>query len=268
MIPRRPKSVDGTKTSSISTFSAHRRGLVGVLFAGVALVATGCQSTQDRSAEIAASLGPIRQEKGLRIARESGDVRVLATTLITDPNGSVVVVQLRNESARDLANVPILIDVFDARGRSAYRNDIPGIEPALASMPFIAAGEEATWVHDQILAVGVPDSVRVKVGAGADPYAGEIPEVSVTEPRLEGDPNSGLAVSGEVVNRDGSDQERVLLYAVARDGDRIVAAGRGAVEHLKATGKPLPYNVFFIGDPRGARVDLAHYPTLPGEAGQ
>lgn len=240
---------------------------VALVLAGVALVATGCQSTQDKSAEIAASLGPVRQEKGLRIARESRDVRVLSATLITDPNGSVVVVELRNDSNRDLANVPILIDVLDARGASAYRNDIPGIEGALASMPFIAAGEEAVWVHDQILAVGLPDSVRVKVGAGGDPFSGEIPEVSVTEPKLEGDSISGLGVGGEVENLSGSDQDRVLLYAVARSGGRVVAAGRGAVEHLKASGRPLPYNVFFIGDPRGARVDLTHYPTLPGLEG-
>lgn len=240
---------------------------VALVLAGVALVATGCQSTQDKSAEIAASLGPVRQEKGLSISRESRDVRVLSTTLITDPNGSVVIVELRNDSSRDLANVPILIDVLDARGVSAYRNDIPGIEPALASMPFIAAGEEAAWVHDQILAVGKPDSVRVKVGAGGDPYTGEIPEVSVSEPKLEGDSISGLGIGGELKNLSSSDQDRVLLYAVARSGDRVVAAGRGAVEHLKAAGRPLPYNVFFIGDPRGAQVDLTHYPTLPGLEG-
>ena len=126
---------------------------------------------------------------------------------------------------------------------------------------------EATWVHDQILAVGKPDSVKVKVGAGGEPFTGEIPEVSVSEPKLEGDPNSGLAVSGEVANRSGEDQDRVLLYAVARDGDRVVAAGRGAVEHLKASGKSLPYSVFFIGDPKGAQMDLTHYPTLPGQEG-
>jgi hypothetical protein len=240
---------------------------VALVLAGVALVATGCRSTQDKSAEIAAELGPVKQEKGLKIARESRDVRVVSATLLTDVNGSAVVVELRNDSNRDLVDVPILIDVLDARGRSAYRNDIPGIEPALASMPFIAAGEEAIWVHDQILAVGKPDSVKVKVGAGGEPYSGETPEVSVSEPKLEGDPNSGLAVSGEVVNRSGSDQDRVLLYAVARDGDRVVAAGRGAVEHLKAAGRPLPYNVFFIGDPRGAQIDLTHYPTLPGQEG-
>ena len=237
---------------------------VALVLAGVALVATGCQSTQDKSAEIAAELGPVRQEKGLRIARESRDVKVVSTTLLTDANGSAVVVELRNDSGQDLVNVPILIDVLDAKGRSVYRNDIPGIEPALAAMPLIPAGGEAAWVHDQVLAVGKPDSVKVKVGAGGEPYTGEIPEVSVSEPKLEGDPISGLAVGGEVVNRNGEDQERVLLYAVARDGDRVVAAGRGAVEHLKAGGKPIAYNVFFIGDPKGAQVDLTHYPTLPG----
>ena len=46
--------------------------------------------------------------------------------------------------------------MLDAKGKSVYRNDIPGIEPALAAMPFIPAGGETDWVHDQILAAGKP----------------------------------------------------------------------------------------------------------------
>ena len=57
---------------------------------------------------------------------------------------------------------------------------------------------------------------------------------------------------------------RLLLYAVAREGDRVVAAGRGAIEQLKAEPKPLPYNIYFIGDPRGADVTVTAFPTLPG----
>ena len=40
-----------------------------------------------------------------------------------------------------------------------------------------------------------------------------------------------------------------LLYVVARRGGKVVAAGRGAIEHLKAGGKPRHYDIFFIGDP-------------------
>jgi hypothetical protein len=68
-----------------------------------------------------------------------------------------------------------------------------------------------------------------------------------------------------VVNESGEDVERLLLYAVARKGGRIVAAGRGAIEPLKDKPKPVPYNVFFIGDPKVAEIEIANFPILPGQ---
>jgi hypothetical protein len=237
---------------------------VCVALAGVALVASGCESTQDKSARIAAELGPVKQEQGLRIAERSKDVKVVSTSVLSDANGSAVVVRLHNSSGKDLAGVPIAIDVLDARGRSVYRNDIPGIEPALAAVPFIEAGGDAEWVHDQILATGRPASVKVTVGAGGVPFEGEQPRITVSEPKLEGDPYSGVLAGGDVVNESGEEQARLLLYAVARDGDRVVAAGRGAIERLKPEPKPVPYSIYFIGDPRGAEVTVTRFPTLPG----
>ena len=237
---------------------------LAVALAGVALVLSGCESTQDKSAKIAAELGPVAQEKGLSISERSKDVTVVDTTLLSDANGSAVVVELHNSSQSDLAEVPILIDVRDAKGKSVYRNDIPGIEPALAAVPFIPAGGDVVWVHDQVLASGEPVKVKATVGAGGEAVSGPLPEVSVSEPELEGDPYTGVAASGEVVNRSGEDIERLLFYAVARDGDKIVAAGRGAIEPLKDKPKPVPYNVFFIGDPKGAAVTLTEFPTTAG----
>jgi hypothetical protein len=225
-----------------------------------AVVTAGCQSTQDRSAEIAASLGPVRQEKGLKITDQSKDVEVVSTTLLTDKYGSAVVVRLRNTSDQDLTDVPVAIDVLDAQGKSVYRNDIPGIEPALASMPLIRAGEEADWVHNQVLAVGKPDSVEVEVGASKTTLAGELPDISVSEPALEKDPVSGVAATGAAVNNTDTEQGRLLLFGVARDGDQVVAAGRGAIDEFKP-GKRINYDVFFIGDPEGAEVTVTSFPT-------
>jgi hypothetical protein len=237
---------------------------LAIALAGVALVVTGCESTQDESAKIAAELGPVKQEKGLKITRQSREVEVLSSTLLTDRNGSAVVVRLRNRSNEDLVGVPIAIDVLDANGRSVYRNDIPGIEPALAAVPFIAAGGETEWVHDQILATGAPARVEVKVGEGGEPFEGGQPRISVSNPKLEGDPYSGVLAGGNVENRSGEDLERVLLYAIATRGGEVVAAGRGAIEPVRAKPKPLPYNVYFIGDPKGAEVEVAEFPSLPG----
>jgi hypothetical protein len=231
---------------------------------GLALVVTGCESTQEKSAKIAAELGPVQKEKGLKIGKESKDVEVVSTKLLTDPNGSAVVVRLRNRSKDDLVGVPIEVDVLDAKGKSVYANTIPGIEPALAAVPFIEAGGEVAWVHDQILASGKPVKVEVKVGEGGSPFDGEIPKVSVSRPKLEGDPYSGILAGGNVENEAGEVLDRLLLYAVATKGGEVVAAGRGAIEPFKDKPKPQPYNIYFIGDPRGADLEISEYPTIPG----
>ncbi|HEY5814964.1 MAG TPA: hypothetical protein VIS95_01330 [Solirubrobacterales bacterium] len=237
---------------------------LAIAMAGVALVAGGCESTQDKSAKIAAELGPIKQEKGLTIARRSKDVEVVSTELLSDANGSAAVVRLRNTSNEDLVGVPIAIDVLDAKGKSVYTNTTPGIEPALAAVPFIEAGGEVEWVHDQVLAAGVPAKVAVTVGEGGRPFKGEQPQISVTEPKLEGDPYSGLLAGGDVEYGSGEDLDRLLLYAVATKGGEVVAAGRGAIEPLKPKPKPFPYNIYFIGDPAGAEIEIAWFPSLPG----
>lgn len=238
--------------------------VVGLLtFAAASL--TACQSTQSRSAELEAEgATTLLADSGLEIEKQSTDVKVVSSELLSDEYGSAVVVSLHNGSGRNLVDVPILIDVRDAKGRSVYSNDIPGIEPALAHVPYIPAGGDVEWVNDQVLAEGTPRSVQVKVGASGGSYDGALPRVEVTAPKLEGDPVSGIEATGNVVNRSGEEQERVLLYVVARRGGKVVAAGRGAIERLKATARPRRYDVFFIGDPTGADLELAQFPTLPG----
>ncbi len=192
-------------------------------------------------------------------------MKVTSSAVLTGQEGSAaVVVDVHNDSSTDLVDVPVLIDVRDAKGKSLYRNDLPGIEPALASIPFVPASGDAEWVNDQVLTAGKPAKVKVKVGEGGTPFAGALPDIEVTEPSLSGDPVSGVEATGKVVNRTGADQGRLLLYAVARRGDEIVAAGRGAIEHLKPETKPIEYRIFFVGDPSGADLTLSDYPTLKG----
>jgi hypothetical protein len=240
-----------------------------MLAAGVALVVatslTACQSTQGRSAELEAQgATKLLSESGVEIGRESTEVKVTSTTLLTDVNGSAVVVGLHNGSSENLVDVPILIEVLDAKGKSVYANDTPGIEPALASVPYIPGKGDAEWVNDQVLASGQPKSVKVKVGTSHASHSGPLPEVVVFKPTIEGDPASGLEATGTVVNRTGEEQGRLLLYAIGRRGGKVVAAGRGAIEHLKPTTKPLHYSVFFIGNPRGTDLEVTDFPALPG----
>jgi hypothetical protein len=240
-----------------------------IVVAGLAVLAvaglTACQSTKSRSAELEKEgATKLLSDSGLKIEKESTDVKVTSTALLTDANGSALVVDLHNSSDKDLVEVPILIDVRDANGKSVYTNDIPGIEPALAAIPYIPAGGDTEWVNDQVLAATKPKSVKVKVGASTAAYSGPLPEVEVSAPKLEGDPVSGIEAIGTVVNKTGEDQQRLLLYAVGRKGGKVVAAGRGAIDHLKAGTKLLHYDIFFIGDPKGSDLELTQFPTLPG----
>ena len=241
-----------------------------LLAVALALLAAGslsaCQSTQSRSAELEEENSSVLlEEEGLSVTEEDPDIEVVSTTVLSEAEGNAVVVELRNSSGEDLVDVPIALDVLDAKGRGVYANDAPGLEQALVAVPFIPARGEAVWVNDQVLAAGTPAKAEVKIGVGGTPFDGELPEIEVSEPRLEGDPTSGVVADGDVVNRTGEDQKRFLIYGVARQGGKVVAAGRGAIEHLKPERKKVPYNVYFIGDPTGAELTLYEYPTLEAE---
>jgi hypothetical protein len=232
-----------------------------VLFAATGL--TACQSTQGKSAELEAKGGTqLLDEKGLTIKQINPDVKVTSKALLTGAEGNAVVVDVHNDSAENLTEVPILIEVTNSKGKSFYKNDIPGIEPALASIPYIPAHGDAEWVNDQVLGVGKPKSVKVKIGTGGGTYSGALPDIQVSQPKIEGDPVSGVSATGDVVNKTGEDQRRLLLYVVARKGSEVLAAGRGAIEHLKPELKALKYTVFFVGDPSGADLKLSEFPAL------
>jgi len=238
-----------------------------ILAAAIGLLAvaglSACQSTQSKSAELEAKGGTqLLSEEGLKIKHVNPDVKVTSSALLSNAEGNAVVVDVHNDSGENLTEVPILIEVENAKGKSFYKNDIPGIEPALAAIPYIPAHGDAEWVNDQVLGVGKPKSVKVKIGTGGGIYSGPIPDIKVSQPKIEGDPVSGISATGDVVNKTGEDQRRLLLYVVARKGNEVVAAGRGAIEHLKPELKALKYTIFFIGDPSGADLKLSEFPAL------
>ena len=101
--------------------------------------------------------------------------------------------------------------------------------------------------------------MKAKVGE-AKSVRSDIPEVTVTRPRLEQDPVSGVAAVGFVANRSKVEQRKLVIFAVARKGGRVVAAGRAQINRVKPR-KRTRYTIFFIGNPRGARISLEAPPT-------
>ncbi len=121
--------------------------------------------------------------------------------------------------------------------------------------------EETWWVNDQVLITQKAKSADVTIGKSEESFPRDIPEIEVSEPTLEVDPVSGINVTGEVVNKSQVEQIDLLIYAVATKGGKVVAAGRGLIPKLKTDGKPEFYNVYFIGDPRGADIEVFAPPS-------
>jgi C4-type Zn-finger protein len=232
-----------------------------LLVACSSLLLVACESTQDKSAKLAKQAVNLKHQSGLKVTKVSRDVKVRTTAVLNDPNGTAAVVTVRNTSKKTLVQVPIAIDVKGRKGKSVFANDDPGLEPSLVAVSVLRPGEQLSWVDDQVQATATPRRVKAKVGEERGRAPARLPRIQISPPKLEVDPTSGVLAVGKLTNESGVLQRNLVVYAVARKGGRIVAAGRGAVEKLKPHHKAT-YQVFFIGNPRGAQLSLAAPPTV------
>ena len=87
---------------------------------------------------------------------------------------------------------------------------------------------------------------------------------AVERPRVhfEGD-STGRFLTGTVVSSSRSVLRDVPVFAVALKGRRVVAAGRALVPKVPAAGssKKVVFRLFFVGEPRGARIALTVAPN-------
>jgi len=195
--------------------------------------------------------------KPLVIPKPNKDIKVGDVTLLHDQNGDAIVVPLTNETDKMLVSVPILVDIKNGK-QTVYKNDAAGLDYALNHVALIKPHETFYWVNDQ---VGQGKTAKVTVGEPeGKPPAGQLPQFTVSDPRF-GHDFSGVKVSGTVTDESKVDQDHLILFAVARQGGKIVAAGRGQIKKLKHAAKPAPYVIYFIGDPTGADVTIQAPPT-------
>jgi hypothetical protein len=226
----------------------------------LALLLAGCESTQSKSARLKAhAKGSIDEGKGVVVKKENPEVRVLSTSTLKDENGEAVVVRMRNVGKEPLANLPISVKLADKGGKPVYTNTDPGLETALAHVAFLKPGQELFWVNDQVVSTGKPAKAETLVGT-SKPVAGSTPQIEIKGVHLLNDPVSGISALGRVVNHSQILQRRLPVFCVARRGNTIVAAGRAILEKVKP-GKSASFQVFFIGDPKGARLTVTPLPT-------
>jgi hypothetical protein len=241
-----------------------------ILLAGVPVVLslTGClgvETTPEKSAKAAArAKKAVTSQKGLEIGAVNAQVKVEDATLVQDPNGVAAIVRLKNTGPTQVT-LPIAITVSDAKGKKLYANDTPGLDPSLTSLAVLRAGEELDWVNNQILAAGKAAKVVAQVGKAKGKDApGALPEIAIEGVTHDRD-EDGFYAQGTLRNESDVSQKRLVVTCVARDGGKVIAAGRAVVEKLDpfaTTRKPTKFTVFFIGDPKSGKLDCSAPPTV------
>ncbi len=236
------------------------RAVAPLLVAALALSA--CQTTQELSAQKAKQAKKLVNAKGLTVSKENPNVAVGTTSIVQDANGIAAVVELKNTGKEAQAALPVSIAVTDAKGKQIYKNDVAGLEDSLVSLSLLGKGEDAFWVNNQITATGKPAKVQAKVGAAKGKAPAQIPAFVLSGLTLQSDAGSVFA-KGTIVNQSKVAQKRLTIYCVARNGSKVVAAGRGILDVLAPAGaKPIKFTVFFIGNPKGAKLTCTAPPTV------
>ncbi len=239
-----------------------------ILLAGAPLALGGClgvETTPEKSARAAAkATKEVTSQKGLSIAKANTSVKVEDSAVVQDPNGVAAIVRLKNTGPTQVT-LPVAITVADAKGKKLYANDIPGLDPSLTSLAVLKAGETLDWVNNQILVAGKAAKVTAEVGAATGkPASGALPKI-VLEDVTHGKDEDGFYAQGTIRNESEVPQKRLVVTCVARDGDRVIAAGRAVVEKLDPAAtlkKPTKFTVFFIGDPKSSKLDCSAPPTV------
>ena len=239
-----------------------RRAGALLVVAAASVGLSACQTTQELSAERAKSAKKLVAEKGLTIGKPNPDVAVGRTAVVQDANGIAAVVELRNKGTGAQARLPVAIAVTDAAGKAVYQNNLAGLEDSLVSMALLDGGQDAFWVNNQVTATGKPAKVKATVGMAKGKTPAKVPSLKISGVHLSTDSGSAVA-KGTIVNESPIAQKRVTIFGVARHGSKIVAAGRAIVDRIPPAGaKPTPFNVFFIGNPKGAKLSFVAPPTV------
>lgn len=229
-----------------------------VLAAALALLATGCETTQELSARIGRSLGHQSAAAAtLKLGTANHRVRVLRSVLLGAAGQSAVAVELSNPTASAQAAFPVLIAVKDAGGKTVYQNDSGGIEPSLQHLALLPAHTTEWWVDNEVLAVA-PKAVSVAVGAPAVAAPSTTPVIATSAVSASAS-FPGPHVSATVSNRSAIAQRQLAVYAVILHGTNVVGAGRAVVTALGAhasTSVVIPV----IGSVDGATIAVAAAP--------
>lgn len=224
------------------------------LAAPLAVTLSACESSQSKNEKLANSAGSLEEEKGVNAGAANTKVSAGDVALITDENGSAVAVKLRNKDSKPQLDVPVIIDVKSKSGELLFTNGTAGLQRTLTHASVVPADSAVYWVNDQVFAAEPPEKVDVKVGASDSKSAAQPPKFTIASIGLVEDPVNGTAAVGKVQNPTGEDQRKILVSVVGEKSGKVVAIGRGVINKIKAD-KSGKFTVFFIGNPKGAKLN-------------
>jgi len=101
----------------------------------------------------------------------------------------------------------------------------------------------------------------VRVG-GAPATDAQLPSIAAMGVHIA-ESSSEVGAEGTVVNSSSVTQQELVVYAVGLRAGKIVAAGRAVLPNAPANATT-PFQVFFIGNPKGASLQVSAPPTTLG----
>lgn len=230
-----------------------------LLVALLAVLVSGCETTREKSARLAASnTFALAEEQGIDVKRANRDIEVTGAEVLTDDFGQAAVVTMTVDADEPQVAVPVELSIADKQGKELFRNDTPGLDAALTGPAALPAKGEAFWIYDQLTLAGEPGKTEATIGTGK-PATGKLPEFKVTAGDITDDAD-GVMLDGRIKSDGGPLQRKIVIYGLAREGKKIVAAGTAQLEKLPPK-RRTRFQMYFVGDPKGAEIDFFVPPT-------
>jgi hypothetical protein len=242
--------------------ASARAGLVPGLLALVAVGGlSGCVSTQDKNERAKLRATRLLASRELpRVTDRNPDVTVRNVSLVRGRRSLAIVVDLHNGASKPLTDVPIVVGVRSAGGRTVAFNLRKRLDWFQTHVPAIPAGGTVSWVFKGRQRVKPGDRPYARVGTPASPAmssASALPRIAA-RPASESGPD---AVRVVVENTSEIPQYGLQVYALVRMRGRYVAAGKTSIEHL-GTGRRTAARVPLIGRARERRAAVHAIPTI------
>lgn len=242
---------------------ALKRALAVVGCGVMTVTLSACESTEQESARIGREADKLGAgPAALKLGAVNRGVRISSATLLNSDGRMAVAAKLTGTSAHPQQNVPVLVNVTGAGGKVVYTNGSGGVEASLQRMALLRPGQGEWWVDDQVLSSQSTSGVKVRVGTGTTLHTSDSAPVLAAKAGHVGQQAGISVLSGELVNRSKTAQSKVPVFAVAVRGEKVVAAGRAVVSELPArAGASVPFQIFLVGNPAGAKIELTAVPT-------